>query len=332
MQGIIASQRGVTPDGTCVNGASQYINMFGYLAYDGTSYDGSCSFFGAAEGRPPPLPEALGWTICLVLGLAFAALTSLMVFLSNRGVASEEQTGNNSEVFSTAGRTISAGLTAADVVSKWTWAATLLQSSNVAFAYGVSGPFWYASGATIQVILFAVLAIEIKRKCPAIHTMLEVVNARWGTAAHLTFLFFGLMTNLIVTAMLILGGAATINALTGMNTYAANFMIPVPVMLYTAFGGLKGTYYASFTHTFVIYLALLIFMYVGPSARPPPFSYLCMSLLPISVCDSLLPLCRSLPPISVGHSLLSLYVTPSYLCMSLPPKPRILNSLSGVRS
>ena len=59
---------------------------------------------------------------------------------------------------------------------------------------------------------------------------------------------------LIVTAMLILGGAATINALTGMSTYAANFMIPVPVMLYTAFGGLKGTYYASFTHTAVIYL------------------------------------------------------------------------------
>ena len=54
--------------------------------------------------------------------------------------------------------------------------------------------------------------------------------------------------------MLILGGAATINALTGMSTYAANFMIPVPVMLYTAFGGLKGTYYASFTHTAVIVL------------------------------------------------------------------------------
>jgi hypothetical protein len=60
------------------------------------------------------------------------------------------------------GRTISAGLTAADVVSKWTWAATLLQSSNVAWKYGVSGPFWYASGATIQVLLFAILAIEIK--------------------------------------------------------------------------------------------------------------------------------------------------------------------------
>ena len=157
-------------------------------------------------------------------------------------------------MYSTAGRTISAGLTAADVVSKWTWAATLLQSSNVAWSYGVSGPFWYASGATIQVLLFAILAIEIKRKCPAIHTMLEIVLVRWGVAAHMTFLFFGLLTCLIVTAMLILGGAATINALTGMSTYAANFMIPVPVMLYTAFGGLKGTYYASFTHTAVIVL------------------------------------------------------------------------------
>ena len=50
-----------------------------------------------------------------------------------------------SESFSTAGRSIKMGLTACDIVSKWTWAATLLQSSNVAWQYGVSGPFWYAS-------------------------------------------------------------------------------------------------------------------------------------------------------------------------------------------
>ena len=41
---------------------------------------------------------------------------------------------------------------------QWTWAATLLQSSNVAWQYGISGPFWYAAGATIQVLLFAILA------------------------------------------------------------------------------------------------------------------------------------------------------------------------------
>jgi Na+/proline symporter len=41
-----------------------------------------------------------------------------------------------------AGRMVKTGLTASVIVSMWTWAATLLQSSNVAWAYGVSGPFW----------------------------------------------------------------------------------------------------------------------------------------------------------------------------------------------
>ena len=70
-----------------------------------------------------------------------------MVYMSNKGIAENEQTGNNSEVFSTAGRSISAGLTAADVVSKWTWAATLLQSSNVAWNFGALLIFLYAFDA-----------------------------------------------------------------------------------------------------------------------------------------------------------------------------------------
>lgn len=49
-------------------------------------------------------------------------------------------------MFSTAGRSVKSGLVAAAVVSSWTWAATLLQSSAVAYKYGVSGPFYYASG------------------------------------------------------------------------------------------------------------------------------------------------------------------------------------------
>ena len=58
-------------------------------------------------------------------------------------------------------------------------------------------------------------AVEIKRKAPTAHTVLEIVRARWGTTAHLVFLVFCLLTNIIVTAMLILGGSAVVSALTG---------------------------------------------------------------------------------------------------------------------
>lgn len=57
----------------------------------------------------------------------------------------------------------------------------------MAWQYGVSGPFWYASGATIQILLFGILAVEIKRKAPNAHTMLEIVRARWGNTAHKVF-------------------------------------------------------------------------------------------------------------------------------------------------
>lgn len=55
--------------------------------------------------------------------------------------------------------------------------------------------------------------------------MLEIVNVRWGKTAHLVFMFFAICTNILVSAMLILGGAAVVNALTGMNIYAVRFPV-----------------------------------------------------------------------------------------------------------
>jgi SSS family transporter len=156
---------------------------------------------------------------------------------------------------------VKTGLTASVIVSQWTWAATLLQSSNVAWNYGVSGPFWYASGATIQVLLFGVLAIEVKRKARTAHTICEIVLARWGKPAHLTFLFFCFLTNVIVTSMLLLGGAATVNALTGMDINIASFLIPWGVIVYTFAGGLKATFLASYIHTTIIFVVLIVSIY-----------------------------------------------------------------------
>ena len=58
------------------------------------------------------------------------------------------------------------------------------------------------------------------------------MRGRWGKAAHLTFLFFALLANVIVTSMLLLGGAATVNALTGVDTNLASFLIPWGVILH----------------------------------------------------------------------------------------------------
>jgi len=74
-------------------------------------------------------------------------------------------------------------------------------------------------------------------------------------------IIFCFMTNIIVTSMLLLGGAATVNALTGMDINFASFLIPWGVILYTAAGGLKATFIASYIHTAIIFLVLVICVY-----------------------------------------------------------------------
>lgn len=204
------------------------------------------------------LPEQVGWFIVVGLGAIFAVVISIEIKLEEKFLGVKE----TSEWFNTAGRTIKTGLTAAAIVSAWTWAATLLQSSTVAFQYGVSGPFWYAAGASIQVLLFGILAIELKRKAPNAHTFLEIIRARFGEGAHRVFLVFALMTNMIVTAMLLLGGAAVVNGLTGMNISIAAFLIPIGVMIYTLVGGLKATFVADYLHTIIIFITILTFVSV----------------------------------------------------------------------
>jgi urea-proton symporter len=193
--------------------------------------------------------------LVILFGVIFSVITSGLIWLEYRFAGVNE----TSEHFNTAGRTVKTGLIANVIVSQWTWAATLLQSSNVAWQYGVSGPFWYASGATIQILLFGILAVQIKRKAPNAHTMLEIVHARWGPTAHKVFFVFAIMTNVIVTAMLLLGGASVMNALTGMDLYAACMLIPIGVILYTAVGGLKATFMASCVNSFYVLVMLCLF-------------------------------------------------------------------------
>ena len=212
---------------------------------------------GAGEFRlGEVLDESIGWFIVVGLGAIFAGVISAEIKLEEKYLGHTQ----NSEWFNTAGRIIKTGLTAAAIVSAWTWAATLLQSSTVAYLYGISGPFWYASGATIQVLLFGILAIELKRKAPDAHTFLEIIRARFGNGTHKIFLGFALTCNMIVTGMLLLGGAAVVNGLTGMDITIAAFLIPVGVMVYTLVGGLKATFVADYMHTVIIYIVILTFV------------------------------------------------------------------------
>lgn len=91
------------------------------------------------------------------------------------------------------------------------------------------------------------------------HTFPEIVLARHGKVAHLTYLFNGFATNMLVGACLVLGGSQVVAALSGMNVYAACFLIPLVVAAYVIAGGLRSTFIADYVHTVVLFVAIFVF-------------------------------------------------------------------------
>lgn len=202
-----------------------------------------------------PLPEGAGYAVVLGLGAVFAAGMVLTTFCLKR----YQREIMTAEEFANAGKSVKSRLLSAAVVSSWTWAATLLTSTVQTYNNGVCGAYYYAAGATCQIILFACLAIKGKQRAPTAHTYLEIVRARYGATTHCIYILWGFATNILVTAMLLTGGLAVVNDLTGMNVVAACLLLPVGVVIYTLFGGIKATFLTDYVHTVVIIVILLVF-------------------------------------------------------------------------
>lgn len=202
------------------------------------------------------LPPGAGYGIVIGIGGIFALFMLGLTWLQNRYTSFSTA---QAEEFNTASRSVKPGLISAGIVSSWTWSATLLTSSTFAYTYGVCGPMWYGAMGTLQVLLFALIALKIKANAPGAHTFPEIILARHGKIAHITYLFNGLATNLLVGACLVLGGSQVVAALTGMNVIAACFLIPFVVAAYVIAGGLRSTLIADYTHTVLLFIVILVF-------------------------------------------------------------------------
>lgn len=203
------------------------------------------------------LPQGAGYAVVVGLGAVFALgmmFTTFCLRRYNKEIMTAEE-------FATAGRSVKTFLLSSAVVSSWTWAATLLTSTVQVYNNGISGAMYYAAGATVQIILFACLAIKGKEKAPHAHTYLEIIKARYGSTTHGVYCFWGFATNVLVTAMLLTGGSAVVHDLTGMNVVAACLLLPLGVVIYTLFGGIKATFLTDYAHTVVIVVIMLVFAF-----------------------------------------------------------------------
>ncbi|KAI3013592.1 FMN-dependent oxidoreductase, nitrilotriacetate monooxygenase family protein [Aspergillus niger] len=214
----------------------------------------------AGASVQPPLYQAVGYVIVVVLGLIIAGVMMVITKILKKTTGEDNK---KTEMFMTANRTVRTGLTASAVISSWLWTTAMLGASFVGYDYGVAGPFWFAAGCSPMIVFFALIGISCKRKIPDAHTSLEVVRIRYGRIAHAVFMTLCLINNIFACANMLLGAAAVISAITGMHIIAATFLLPVGVTVYTFVGGIKATFLTDYFHTAII---LIIACYLSVKA------------------------------------------------------------------
>lgn len=207
----------------------------------------------------PVFSQGVGYGVILGLGVFFAVVMNTVTYLQNRFFSSKS---SQADEFTAASRNVPLGLMVVSIVSSWCWSLTLLQSATESYNYGISGSYFYAVGGLIQVSVFSIVASKVKANANLVSTFPEAGYLRFGNMGHLAFLWCGIACNTIVSACILLGGGAVINAITGMNTYAALYLVPLVCAIYVYFGGLRATFISDAMHTFPLLVFLIIFVFV----------------------------------------------------------------------
>ena len=154
-------------------------------------------------------------------------------------------------------------------------------------------PRWYGVGGTIQLAFFAMVAAKVKMNANGAHTFLEVRTCHHTLRANpnapcrspkraleRAFTYFSRSTrssafwlyavrfcvrrcfaysHLLTINNTPVGGAATVNALTGMNIIAACFLLPIGIAVYVIFGGLRATFMCDWAHTIILFIIIYLF-------------------------------------------------------------------------
>ncbi|KAK5123208.1 hypothetical protein LTR85_003407 [Meristemomyces frigidus] len=214
----------------------------------------------------PPLSQGVAYGIVLGLGIVFAMFMNLITWVSRKYLHESKDAG----MLMTAKKSVKTGLISAAVVSSWCYAATILNSVRLTYVYGFAGLWWFVAGATVQILLYAIMAIELKRRAPRANTILEALRIRFGTGTHIVFFVYGVAVQILITAALLLGGSAAFSVCTGASTVAMNYLIPLGVVIYTYLGGLKSTFLSDYIHTLVIFILVLVVMFKVMAVKSLP--------------------------------------------------------------
>ena len=191
------------------------------------------------------LNPAVGWLLLAVFG---AIWIGLGVFWGRKA--------KNLEGFMLAGRNVGLALGAATAMATWVTSNTVMVAPSLAMRQGVWGMLAYAT-ACFGLLLFAPMALRIKRLIPDGYTSGDFVRARYGKTAWSLFMVITAIYSMAWLVTMGVAGGKLINVLTGIPYEWGMTVILFVCVSYTVFGGLFAVIGTDFIQSVIILIGVL---------------------------------------------------------------------------
>ena len=205
----------------------------------------------------PLLSPGIAWALVVVFAVLWIAL----------GVAWGRGGKGDADDYMLAGRNIGLALSTATLMASWVTGNTTLLAPEFGYRNGLWGMFSYAL-AGLGLILFAPLAIRIKRLMPQGRTSGDFIRLRYGRAAWWVFMAITAVYTLGFLMTQAMGAGILLEALSGFD-YRLGMVVVIGVStVYTLYGGMRAVVGTDFIQSLLI-MGLLVVVAVLAFQRFP---------------------------------------------------------------
>ena len=205
----------------------------------------------------PLLSPGIAWALVVIFAVLWIAL----------GISWGRGGKGDADDYMLAGRNIGLALSTATLMASWVTGNTTLLAPEFGYRNGLWGMFSYAL-AGLGLILFAPLAIRIKRLMPRGRTSGDFIRLRYGRAAWWVFMLITAIYTLGFLMTQAMGAGILLEALSGFD-YRLGMVVVIGVStIYTLYGGMRAVVGTDFIQSLLI-MALLVVVAVLAFQRFP---------------------------------------------------------------
>lgn len=161
------------------------------------------------------------------------------------------------EIFA-AGRDVGAVHGTMSIMATWTAATAILVAGQVTYQMGLAGLFWFTLPNALGLMLFAPVAVKVRKMQPDGFTIAQLFDAE-SSLMYALATVFSFVRSFLPLVSAVVGGSALLTEFTSLSTLATTGLVVGTILSYSLISGLSASILTDVVQMSILGVLVLVF-------------------------------------------------------------------------